>query len=614
MGIERFFNTLKYKYGKDIISDLKDKILSEYLLLDFNSIIHNISQNISDTIVNLYHIYLISLTIPTIMNIKKEKITESLKNIITNINLSIDFSKLSINDIDEKFFEIFIDTDNLDKLIISKICDYMKYLIDLLPNLKYLYLSIDGVPLYGKIIEQKRRRYIGHIISQSRDLILEKYKNELDIESKIYNNSFNEKNIYYNHYLFEKTIKNFKFNKGKISPATQFMFNLENELNSYLKNKINFLIDGYNNFGEGEKKICFKIHEIYNQTKKINKISVYSPDADVILLMLLESNKANINILRYDPQNHKLEIIDINLLRKIIIDYIKCEKLTDDIQYNIIKDIVMIFTIFGNDFLPKLNIINTNKHINKILDSYIKVFKKNNYIFGKNINWKLLLEFFINLNIVLKNEKQDKIYRNKKWKLESDQYINANAIKFYEHLFSLEYLSGIYNPDINSSNITNILVKENKYTLKYLLGFIWLNDYYLNHNTDYKLYIYNYDFVPSLENIIENIKNIMNKDIKEKLQKYYISDKKYFIPLTQLLYITPNNILSIVEKSLIKYKKLIIKYNELYNKHNNIVKLKNSKVNINNILDCKNVMYVNRCFIKNEEKINIKKLLKFLNI
>jgi hypothetical protein len=31
--------------------------------------------------------------------------------------------------------------------IISKICDYMKYLIDLLPNLKYLYLSIDGISL-----------------------------------------------------------------------------------------------------------------------------------------------------------------------------------------------------------------------------------------------------------------------------------------------------------------------------------------------------------------------------------------------------------------------------------------------------------------------------------
>jgi hypothetical protein len=351
--------------------------------------------------------------------------------------------------------------------------------------------------------------------------------------------------------------------------------------------------------------------------------------------MLLESNKANINILRYDPQLHKLEIININLLKKIIIDYMKFDKLDDNIQHNIITDVVMIFTIFGNDFLPKLNIINTNKHINKILDSYIKVFNNNcfegvinsskelmqsstdciNYIFGKNINWKLLLEFFINLNIVLKNEKQDIIYRNKKWKLEPEQYINANAIKYYEHLFSLEFLSGIYNPDINSSNITNILTKENKYTLKYLLGFIWLNDYYLNHNTDYKLYIYNYNFIPSIDNIIENIKNIINKDIRENLKKYYISDKKYFIPITQLLYITSHSILPIVEKSLIKkYKKLIIKYDELYNKHNNIVKLKNSKVNINNILDCKNVMYLNRCFIKDEEKINIKKLLKFLNI
>ena len=46
MGIEKFFNTLKYSYKTKIITKFEPKTIypSKFLLIDFNSIIHNISQ------------------------------------------------------------------------------------------------------------------------------------------------------------------------------------------------------------------------------------------------------------------------------------------------------------------------------------------------------------------------------------------------------------------------------------------------------------------------------------------------------------------------------------------------------------------------------------------
>ena len=59
----------------------------------------------------------------------------------------------------------------------------------------------------------------------------------------------------------------------------------------------------------------------------------------------------------------------------------------EHIQHLIIKDIVMLFTILGNDFLPKLNIINTNRHIRQILDAYQKI---NQDIKARSLNYSFI--------------------------------------------------------------------------------------------------------------------------------------------------------------------------------------------------------------------------------
>ena len=103
----------------------------------------------------------------------------------------------------QHFKTLIIIESNLDNLIIHKVCLYVKWLLQQFPHLQYLYIAIDGVPLYAKIIEQRKRRVIGNLIGQSRDLLLEHFKSELDIQTT---NKTSRNDIYYNHYKFEHFI------------------------------------------------------------------------------------------------------------------------------------------------------------------------------------------------------------------------------------------------------------------------------------------------------------------------------------------------------------------------------------------------------------------------
>ena len=626
MGIEKFFNSIKKSYGNKIINKFDDNYLypSKYLFLDFNSIIHNISLSVSSSFIYLYHINLISNVYPNILEINKKYILSHINYLITdiiiesdiflpdfsisdsktNFNNLIDFNKLSLDIIDQSFFLTMMKNDNLDKYIIHKVAKYILDLTYKFPNLKLVYMAIDGVPLYAKMLEQKKRRTIGYIVELVKDKLLEYYKKDLDVDPNI-NNLNNE--IYYNHYNFEIKSKKLKFNKNKISPATQFMTNLESYLNSYLKTKVkyDFIIDSYNQFGEGEKKIVMKINQLYNdKLLDINdNIMVYSPDADVILLMLIEIDKCYINIMRYDQQKNQIDIIDINSLYKMIIEYMRLNEKDNIIKYKIIKDIVMLFTILGNDFLPKIDIINTNRHIENIFDAYLKIHTNEiNLIFDKEINWNNLKLFFINLRKIIKPINNFK--NNKEWKIQPDQIINSNAIEYYKHIFYIESLSNIYDPPINKLKSYNF----KKITKKYLLGFVWLRNYYLDHNIEYKFFYYKYDTAPKLNQLIDNI------DFLDNLLKY----KKdiYFSPIQQLIFITPTIITDILDKKLLTLdiEKIIIKYDLKFNKDINI-EIIDGKVNIFDYLNCYGAFYLSKCELKNGKKITGYKILKkYLNI
>jgi 5'-3' exonuclease len=342
MGVEKFFSSLK---GYHFIEKYNKKLDCNHLLIDFNSIVHVLSQ------------YLIKKTI---------------------VNESI----LSF-----------------EKLLIEQVGNYIISLLDMLipGKLKTINIAIDGVPSMAKIYEQKKRRYMGDLIAY-----LQKSK---------------------------KVLTQFHWSKNNISPGTDFMkdmviFLSSKEFTDRIKKYCPvYKISGTDEEGEGE----FKIIQIIDNLPKNESCVVYSPDSDMIILLLLVKN--NCTMLRYDQQkstydNPSYDVIVINKFIDILIDYIAKKKQKEFIinKNKVINDLVFILTVFGDDFLPKLETVRVNTDINILIDFYIVCIYKHGYLLDMNkeysINHKNFLEF-----IKLIQDKEDYfIKRNSKYHVLSNYH------------------------------------------------------------------------------------------------------------------------------------------------------------------------------------------------
>ena len=142
MGIERFFNSLKEKF--DIVKLYNNKLISSnYLFLDFNSIIHTESQNVT----NILNMALKDLLLD---NSRKD-----IKKLLEKINAPYDFldNASSLNE-----YLSYFNEDVVDNLIIKNITIFIDKLVKNFANLDFIYITIDGVQSKEKMIEQKKKK------------------------------------------------------------------------------------------------------------------------------------------------------------------------------------------------------------------------------------------------------------------------------------------------------------------------------------------------------------------------------------------------------------------------------------------------------------------------
>ena len=404
MGIERFFSSIEENNITNFESSFTYKIQKKlnvlHLLIDFNSIVHITSSTVlSDLNYLLYQI----------IN-KSYKPNNKAKKIIDDYEIGLDINKDLVY---EDFLKI-VTKEYLDMIILKKVEEYLLNIVNnfVSDKLETLYIAVDGVPNKSKMLEQKKRRFMGTIITELKNKIFDKYEDEL---MKLPGR-----------YLYEQN----KFNWGKIyiSPGTEFMDSLDKMLLSdKFKKKLGkiktYKYSGTAEFGEGEKKIVDYVHHLNEglqnaknehskvHAKKLSNIAVYSPDSDMTLLCLLLNNYFDqVKIIRHNQQQNNYDIVDIDLLRTNLYNYVvNSLKMNKNININInkvsvIDDIVFILTIFGNDFLPKIESFDVKYDFDRIIDKYIEVNKNNNnieYIIFKDIknntikhlNQKVLINF-----------------------------------------------------------------------------------------------------------------------------------------------------------------------------------------------------------------------------
>ncbi len=353
MGIEQFFSSIEENNITNLESSFTNKLekqlVADYLCVDFNSII-----------------YITSFKVVYELN-------KTLYKIITGS------SHEKINDFKSKYSE-----SKVSELILDKIVEYTLNIVTnyLDPTkLQHILIAPDGVPSKSKMLEQKKRRYMGAITAEIKKKIFDKYTDELKKHKS--------------RFIFEQY--KIEWSRNNISPGTEFMDSLDTILASEsFKDKIREKCSSLKTLkyigiyepGEGEKKIVDYIRSAKRDPKKESSYVIYSPDSDVTLLGLLlccklspndQSHISKLQLLRHNQQKDRYDVVHVDQLSTNIYKYISKKTSGVPDQDRVINDVVFVLTIFGNDFLPKLESFSVRQDFNRIIDKYAEVIKKNKF-------------------------------------------------------------------------------------------------------------------------------------------------------------------------------------------------------------------------------------------
>jgi 5'-3' exonuclease len=393
MGIERFYSTIinsSVSSGKAVVKNLKENVDVDYMYVDFNSIIYYIAENIEKDINTLlYH---------TIKNL----ITATDIEIITRYGINYDIRENNISKIIKSIKEI--DTTDITLTAVEDFIDMLSTSVANPKLLKLLYIAIDGMPNMGKIWEQKRRRYSSSVMSKLQKIIYDDFKSKLDSDR----------------ITFESN--KFTFDRSLIGPNSVLMDKIVSRLTSpefverlrgVLPSLYSIVVNHHNIPGEGEKKIMEHIIE----NKEKGTYCIYSPDSDVVVLSIIlqnilskheKSRGSSFCVVRRDQQKNHYDYVDSTKVVNNIVDFISTMVSRDKIKNNmvdLINDICFVITLFGNDFVPRIQTINISVHIDLILEKYGATLNKLNKKFpvckrylidnSKNyytLNWVFFME------------------------------------------------------------------------------------------------------------------------------------------------------------------------------------------------------------------------------
>jgi len=444
-------------------------------------------------------------------------------------------------------------------VLLEKVCLKIKeYVTKLQPS--FVYISFDGVAPVAKLEQQRQRRYKSGFIKNIDYEI--KHENEIKIKNK----------------------KVFSWNQTAITPGTEFMTSLDEYVKSYFKSPeifgcSNIIVDGSENFGEGEHKIFSYIREHKSIHKDTNTL-VYGLDADLIMLCLNHQHISNkINLFREKPDfetdldkyydENDICILEIKYLAQTIVDEMMDhnENSNYSLRMNKIRDYILISFMLGNDFMPHFPSLNIRTNgIDTILETYKKVFPITHTICDNdNIKWNEMRKFIEEL---AKNEyeylineykirgKRRTYYINKDSSIE-DKLKTFNMIPMRERDLELlidpsqkgweyRYYKYLFDLSINNDHRRNICNN-------YLEGLEWTLKYYSSGCINYR-WCYKYHYPPLLIDLIKYIPHFDTVFIEEN---HSVVSK-----LTQLAYVLPGNSLDLLPDEI--RDKLLDKYKSYY--------------------------------------------------
>lgn len=362
MGIENFFSSISENWivnkNDKYLEILKGLINATHFMIDFNSIVYLVKAKI----LHKLNEYLMQI----LKGQSGKKADESL------------YGKI-VGHMNAEEFHAYMNDSMISSIVLAAIEEYLLNMFKTYfdsKQLHHIFIGIDGVPTKSKMLEQRKRRYMGSFTAIYKNMLFEKYTKEL---------SNNKIRFEYEKYKLDWPTQH-------ITPGTLFMASVNSLLSSdNFKNKVKIIcpnlvlykFSGTDSPGEGETKIVN-----YLRTLPINVsdfVVIYSPDSDVTLLSLLlnsietPKNKfyiKNLQLLRQNPQKKRYDLINIDVMSENIYKYVieKLNKQEGEFdKHSIIWDIVFLLTVFGNDFVPKVDAFNIRNDFAIIIDKYIDI-------------------------------------------------------------------------------------------------------------------------------------------------------------------------------------------------------------------------------------------------
>jgi 5'-3' exonuclease len=448
-------------------------------------------------------------------------------------------------------------TETVSVSIINNVILKIEEYITIVKPSKTVIIAFDGVAPFGKLEQQRSRRYKSW------------YQNEILRQ------------------IFKKE-KEDQWNTTSITPGTKFMAELNETVSKHFTKDIcdklivtDILVSGSNKPGEGEHKLFSYIRQ--NLKKHMNETTViYGLDADLIMLSINHLPICpNIYLFRETPHfiksiDSSLEpnsnyFLDIPEFTASLTKYMNNDKeLTTQQQKNKVYDYIFLCFFLGNDFLPHFPAINIRTGgVDTMINAYKATIGESglNLTDGKTIFWgnvRKVVQQLANqeeeLIIIEHRSRNNKERRKLPDTTPEEKVKNFDSTPLYNR--EIEHYINPVKPNWQSRyyrslfNIKSDLKDEQKrdICLNYLQGLEWTMKYYTTDCPDWR-WCYKYNYPPLLQDLIRFIP-VFNKEFMPEKPLNPVSE------IVQLCYVLPRTSLNLLPKKF--YFELIRKYDHWY--------------------------------------------------
>lgn len=229
----------------------------------------------------------------------------------------------------------------LEDMFIEALLKYTSKIVGEVRPTNTVHIAVDGVAPRAKMNQQRERRYKSAFCSEKR------------------------------------------WDTNQITPGTPFMQRLAAALHAYRLPGVHVVVSDASEPGEGEHKIMQYIRERHIASPNAFKHTVYGLDADLIMLSLFSPEADNIVLFRDNANKYDLhhvkrfEYLFISALKQYIVaDLLGNGEESPDHSARVVQDYVFVCCMLGNDFLahlPSLKIKGSG--VNVVCDAYRTAFR-----------------------------------------------------------------------------------------------------------------------------------------------------------------------------------------------------------------------------------------------